>query len=309
PRWSRRWKSGEDTKNQLHEILDGAAAKTDWPKGGVEQLIGDFYSACMDETRANQLGATPLKPLLAEIDGIKDVAGVQRTIRTLHGLGVGVPFGFGSNPDNHDPTQVIAQVYASGLGMPDRDYYLKPDERFKDAREKYKAHVAKMFELAGWSVAVAKTASETVFKIETQLAEHSLDNVALRDPKATDHKTTFADLQKLSPRFDWVAFFDGAKVPKIDLNVTEPQFVEEVNRQLAETPIADWKTYLSWQLINATASSLSMPFVEEDFAFSQKYLRGAKEMKPRWKRCVEATDGQLGEALGKKYVEKYFPPE
>src|SRR5215467_7504090 len=150
PRWSRRWKSGEDTKNQLRAILDETAKKTDWPKGSVEQLIGDFYSACTDEARANQLGATPLKPLLTEIDSIKDAASLQHTIRTLHDVGVGVPFGVGANSDNHDPTQVIAYVYASGLGMPDRDYYLKPEDRFKEAREKYHGHVAKMFELAGW---------------------------------------------------------------------------------------------------------------------------------------------------------------
>jgi putative endopeptidase len=309
PRWSRRWKSGEDTKIQLRAILDETAKKTDWPKGSVEQLIGDFYSACTDEARANQLGVTPLKPLLAEIDGMKDAAGLQHTIRTLHDIGVAVPFGVGSNSDNHDPTQVIAYVFAGGLGLPDRDYYLKPDDRFKDAREKYHAHVAKMFELAGWQPAAAKAASEIVFKVETKLAENSLDNVALRDPKATDHKMSFADLQKLAPRVDWAAYFDGAHLPKIDLNVTEPKFLEEVNRQLADTPLPEWKTYLSWQLINAAAGALSDPFVEEDFAFSGKFLRGAKEMKPRWKRCVEATDQQLGEALGKKYVEKYFPPE
>jgi len=136
PRWSRRWKSGEDTKNQLRAILDDAAKKTDWPKGSVEQQIGDFYSACSDEARANQLGATPLKPLLTEIDAVKDPAGLQRVIRTLHDVGVGVPFGVFGNSDNHDPTQVIANVFAGGLGMPDRDYYSKPDDRFKEAREK-----------------------------------------------------------------------------------------------------------------------------------------------------------------------------
>ena len=309
PRWSRRWKSGEDTKNQLRAILDETAKKTDWPKGSVEQLIGDFYSACTDEARANQLGATPLKPLLGEIDAIKDPAGLQRVIRTLHDVGVSVPFGVGSSSDNHEPTQVIAYVFASGLGMPDRDYYSKPDDRFKEARDKYQAHVAKMFELAGWKPDAAKAASATVFEIETKLAENSLDNVALRDPKATDHKMSFADLQKLAPQVDWAGYFDGAHLPKIDLNVTEPKFLEEVNRQLNETPLPEWKTYLSWQLINAAAGALSDPFVEEDFAFNLKFLRGAKEMKPRWKRCVEAVDQQLGEALGKKYVEKYFSPE
>jgi endothelin-converting enzyme/putative endopeptidase len=145
--------------------------------------------------------------------------------------------------------------------------------------------------------------------METKLAEASLDNVALRDPKATDHKTTFADLQKMTPHFPWAAYYKAANVTAGDLNVAEPKFLAEFDRQLASTPIADWKVYLQWHLANAAASSLSDPFVQEDWEFNGKFLSGAKEMKPRWKRCVESTDRQLGEALGKKYVEKYFPPE
>jgi putative endopeptidase len=148
----------------------------------------------------------------------------------------------------------------------------------------------------------------TVFAMEKALAEASLDNVALRDPAATDHKITFAALQKLTPHFDWAAYFEAAGVPRADLNVQEPKFLEAVDRSLAETPLATWKVYLRWQLLHAASPSLSAPLVEESFGFYGRTLGGAQEMKPRWKRCAESTDALLGEALGQKYVEKYFPP-
>jgi putative endopeptidase len=308
-RWSRRWASGELAKDQLKVILDDVSAKTSWQPRSVEQLIGDHYAACMDETRINAAGTKPIEPMLAEIDALKDVAGVQKMIGRLHDIGINVPFGLFASSDNHQPTQVIAHVYASGLGLPDRDYYLKTEPRFQEARDKYREHVAKMFTLIGTPEADAKAAAEAVFAQEKALAEASLDNVALRDPKATDHKTTFAALEKLAPRFDWAAYFDAARLPRVDLNVTEPKFLEEFDRQLADVPLATWKTYLKWHLLTDAADSLSAPVAEESFRFYEAYLGGAKEMKPRWKRCVESTDALLGEALGPKYVEKHFPPE
>ncbi|MGZ4876441.1 MAG: M13 family metallopeptidase, partial [Candidatus Angelobacter sp.] len=227
----------------------------------------------------------------------------------LHDVFVFVPFVLSSSPDNHNPTQVIANISAGGLGLPDRDYYLKTETRFQDAREKYLVHVAAMFRLAGYDDAKAKAAAQTVFQMEKKLAEASLDNVALRDPQATDHKTTFADLKKLAPAVDWNGYFDAARLSRADLNVGEPKFLQEVDRQVRETPMADWKTYLKWQFLHSAADQLSDPFVNENFAFYGKYLNGATELKPRWKRCAETTDQLLGEALGKKYVEKYFPPE
>ena len=320
PRWSRRWAAGEASKDRLKLILDEASAAKEAPKGSVEQLIGDFYGACMDEARANSLGVKPLAPLLAEVEGMKNIADVRVVISRLHGIAVRVPFALYGDSDNHKPTDVIAQIVASGLGMPDRDYYLKEEPRFKEAREKYLAHVAAMFRLAGESEVRAKAAAETVMRMETQLAEKSLDNVALRDPKATDHKTSFADLQKMTPDFNWTAYYHrtglareprGSEEPARlgDVNVAEPKFLSEFNRQLTAHSIADWKTYLEWHLLNSAAPSLSDAFVQEDFSFNGAFLSGAKEMKPRWKRCAESADRLLGEALGKKYVEKYFPPE
>jgi putative endopeptidase len=308
-RWSRRWESGEINKEHVRDILAEVSKKTDWPKGGAEQLSGDFFAACMDETRINAQGIKPVQPLLDEVRAIKTKADVQHTIAHLHDAGVGVPFGLFAAQDLHDPTQVIAHLAAGGLGMPDRDYYLKTEQRFVEGREKYHAHVAKMFELAGTKPEAAKANAETVFAFEKRLAEASLDNVALRDPTQQDHKTKFADLDKLAPDFGWAAYFDAGKMPHADLNVTQPKFFEAFDKELKTTPVAQWRTYMEWQVLNAAADSLSKDFVEENFAFNGKYLTGATVMKPQWKRCAEATDNQLGEALGKKYVEKYFPPE
>lgn len=308
-RWSRRWKAGEDAKDQLKVILDNVSARLDWPKGSVDQLIGDYYGSCMDEARINRLGLAPADPMLKEIRGIGNTVELQRVILHFHEEGIFVPFGVVSQPDNHNPTETIATVFASGLGLPDRDYYLKPEQRFQEAREKYREHVSKMMQLAGYDKKSAEAAAETVFQLERKLAENSLDNVALRDPANTDHKMSYAAFTKLAPTMDWDGYFKTAKISRADLNVTEPNFVKEVDRQLRETRLADWKTYLTWQLLNANADELPEAFVNENFAFQGKYLSGATEIKPRWKRCAESTDQLLGEALGKKFVEKYFPPQ
>ncbi len=309
PRWSRRWAAGESTKEQLKQLLEERVAAGAAQKGSVEQLIGDYYGACMDEAAANRLGVKALDPLLGEIRAMRNADDVQKMIARFHRMGIGVPFFLGGESDSHNPNDVIAKIYASGLGMPDRDYYVKTDDRFKEARAKYLIHVAAIFGLAGETPAASKSAAETVLRMETKLAEASLDNVALRDPKNTDHKTSFADLQKLTPHFAWPAYYRTAGLNAGDVNVAEPKFLSEFDRQLAATPLADWKTYLRWHVLNSAAPSLSDAFVQEDWSFNGAYLSGAKELKPRWKRCVESTDRQLGEALGRKYVEKYFPPE
>jgi len=308
-RWSRRWESGEKSKDQLKVILEDVSARTDWPRGSVEQLVGDYYGSCMDEASVDKLGITPAMPMLRDIEAMKSRDDLQRMIVRLHELGIFVPFGLVSQPDNHNPQETIANIFASGLGLPDRDYYLKTEPRFQEAREKYLVHVEYMFKLAGYEDANAKSAAKTVFDLEKKLAENSLDNVALRDPQQTDHKTSFPDLKKMASAVDWEGYFPAAGIPRADLNVAEPKFMAEVDRQLRETPLADWKTYLKWQLLHGQADVLSDPFVNENFAFYGQYLSGAKELKPRWKRCAESTDQLLGEALGKKYVEKYFPQE
>ena len=309
PRWSRRWQAGEKAKDRLREILDGMLAKTDYPKGSVDQLVADFYRTCNDEALADANGIKPIEPLLAQIDKAKSTKDLQAVIAELASYGISAPFGFGGGQDNHDPANVIAQVYASGLGLPDRDYYLKPEQRFAEAREKYQAHVAKMFTLAGYEEGRAAQAAMSVFNLETELAKASLDNVALRDPAATDHKIKFEELKTLTPDFDWAAFYKHLGVRQSDLNVSEPAFLKAFNTMLATTKAADWQTYFKWLVINNAAGSLSKPFVDANFAFYNAYLSGSTQIKPRATRCAESADGLLGEAVGKKYVEKYFPPE
>ena len=169
--------------------------------------MGDYYASCMNEANVNKAGITPALPMLRDIDAMKNTKDLQRIVYRLHELGIFVPFGLVSQPDNHSPQQTIANVFASGLGLPDRDYYFKPERRFQDAREKYLLHVENMFKLAGYDDANAKAGAKTVFELEKELAENSLDNVALRDPQQTDHKTSFADLKKMTPSFDWEHIF------------------------------------------------------------------------------------------------------
>ena len=309
PRWSRRWAAGERNKEQLRDLLGDITKRTDWPKGSVDQQIADFYTSCMDQKQIDALGSKPIQPLLHDIESIRDSASLQEVIARLHEMQIQPLFAVVSAPDNHNPTQVIARVSPSGLGMPDRDYYLKPDARFVETREKYRAHVTKMFELAGYSHAAAKSASDTVFELEKRLAIAQLDNVALRDPVSTDHKYAFATLQKFTPHFDWSRYFERAGIVAADLNVDQPEYMGVVEKELRATSLNALKTYLAWNVINAAAPYLSTPFVEEDFAFYRKHLRGSKEITPRWKRCVEFEDAMLGEALGQRYVERYFPPE
>jgi putative endopeptidase len=309
-RWSKRWESGETTKDKLKDVLEAAQQDTTAAKGSTDQIIGDYYGACMDESRVNARGIEPLNAWFAKIDAVKDTGGLQPVIADMQNISVAVPFNLGAATDPHKPTWVLADLGASGYALPDRDYYLKPDARFKEAREKYLDHIAKMFVLVGWDQKSAAAAAQTVMSMETKFAEASLDNVALRNPSATDHNTTFVQLQTMAPHFDWAEYFKHNQLAQnVDLNVDQPKYMQEFDRQLQQNSLADWKVYLKWQILNSVPDALSAPIEEEDFAFFGKYLRGQSEMKPRWKRCVESTDQFLGEALGKKYAEKYFPPE
>jgi putative endopeptidase len=309
--WSKRWAAGESTKDVLHGILEDAAAhsSTAAPKS-ADRLIGDSYGACMDEQQIAAQGVKAIGRELALVQSIGSVGDLQRVISRLNGEAIFAPFAFGSSQDPHNPTQVIADAAAAGLGLPERDYYFKDDDKSKETRQKYLEHVAAMFVLAGSDKAPAAAAAQVVMRMEKALAGASLTNVELRDPHATDHKMKLDEVQKLTPDFNWGEYFKALGVDaSVAFNVDQPKFLQEFQKQLQQTSIPDWKTYLTWQVLLTAAPSLSTPFVQEDFAFNHQYLQGAKEMKPRWKRCVEATDGDLGEALGKKYVEKTFSPE
>lgn len=195
-RWSRRWQAGETAKDRLKDILEAIPEKN--PNGSAEQLIGDYYRACMNESRANARGVEPLKPWFAKIDASKDMAALQQVMAEMHDIQVAVPFNLAGQQNFHNPTQVLADIGASGYDLPDRDYYLKPDDRFKDARAKYVEHIGKMFKLAGWDDKSAAASAQTLLTMETKFAEASLDKVALRDPSSLDHKTKFPELQALA---------------------------------------------------------------------------------------------------------------
>ena len=219
-------------------------------------------------------------------------------------------FGFGSNQDYADSNRVIAFATASGLGLPDRDYYVKTDAKSQETRTKYVEHVAEMFRLLGDSQASAQTEAQTVMAIETALAQASLTRVELREPHNLFHKLTGAQLQQLTPSINWKAYWQASGLPEQSvINVTEPKFFQQVEHELKTRSVGDLQTYLRWHLARGAAPFLSAAFVRSDFNFYRKYLRGVTEMQPRWKRCVQYVDRDLGEALGQVFVEKTFTPD
>jgi endothelin-converting enzyme/putative endopeptidase len=276
----------------------------------VDQKIGDFYGSCMDEQTIDKLGIQPLKPELDRIDAITSKAGILNSLVRLHLLGVGALFRFGSSPDLKDSRHTIADLDQGGLGLPDRDYYLKDDPKSVELRNQYLAHVQKMLELSGEPAVKASAEAQAVMRFESGLAKGSLDRVSRRDPDQIYHKLSVHQLYSLDPAIDWPKYFEGMGAPPItDLNVSVPNFFRAVESTIVQSSLDDIKTYLRWHLLHAEASLLSKGFVDEDFHFYREILTGAKEIQPRWKRCVAATDNDLGFALGQKYVEQTFPPD
>ena len=298
-------------KNQqnLRQILE-AAEKQQAVAGSNEQKIGDFYASCMDTAAIEAAGTKPIDAELATIAAMKNAAELQAETARLQKEGVGVLFGFRATQDAKDSSQVVGAAWQGGLGLPEREYYLKQDDKSKQLRDNYVKHVARMFELLGDSADTATTEAGTILRIETSLANASMKNTDLRDPEKTYHRMKLADVQALTPAFSWQTYFKLLGHPELkEINVGQPDFFKALDSQLTATPLADWKTYFRWHLLNSAAPELPDKFVAEEFEFRGKTLTGAKEIQPRWKRCTQATDRALGEALGQVYVQKYFPPE
>jgi putative endopeptidase len=310
-RWSVYGKLYEDNQRFLWGILD-QLAKEKTGRNANQQKIGDYFAACMDETAVNKLGAKPLQPYLdkiAAMNSTKDLPSVLAFLHTSMETG-GLLFNFGSNQDFANSSSVIAFAEAGGLGLPDRDYYTKTDEKSVELRNQYVAHVARMFELLGDKPGVAKTEANTVMQIETALAKASLTRVERRDPYKLFHKVDFNGLQSLTPDFDWSTYIkDLGLPPQNTFNVTQPEFYKEVETQLKTRSLDDIKTYLRWHTVHAAAPFLSDNFVNENFDFFSRTLRGVPMLRPRWKRCVSLVDAQLGEALGQEFVQRAFSPE
>ncbi len=300
----------EYNRKALHEILEESAKDQKASKGSNNQKIGDFYASCMDEAKREAEGMKPLVPELARIDQIKDDKGLQAIVAHLHRMGVPTLFGFGSLPDLKNSTMVIGFAGQGGLSLPNRDYYTKTDEKSVKLREDFVKHVANMFQLVDETPEQAAKNAQTVLAVQTRLAENSRTPIALRDPTTQYHKMGPAQLNELTPNFSWTEYFAGIGAPtKDEINVAHPEFFQAVSKMLAEVPVADWKTYLRWHLITAAAPSLSSKFETETFNFYGKTLEGRKEQHPLWRRCVAATDNNLGEALGQVYVARAFTPE
>ncbi len=306
--WSVYGKLYEDNLNYLRGILGQASTAKD--RDAVTQKIGDYYAACMDETEVEKLGAKPLQADLTAIHNLASTKDLATLIATLHLQGIPGVFNSRSTQDPDDSDEVIVNVSQGGLGLPDRDYYLKDDAKSKETREHYLQHVQKIFELLEDSPDAAKNNAGIVMRMETSLAKASLTRVERRDPYKQKHKMTVAELYKVAPDFDWNAYFAASDIPKFQvLNVGWPDFFKDVDSQLKSDSLEDWKIYLRFHIANSRAPYLSSVFVNEDFDFYRKYLRGAKELQPRWKRCVRYVDRDLGEALGQTYVRKTFSPE
>lgn len=299
-------------KNEQHlrEILDKAAADKAAKKDPNWQKIGDYYASCMNVGAIDKAGLTPLDTELQRIAAVHDAASLQAEVARLQGEGLSVMFDFGSTQDFKDSTKEIAAVRQAGLGLPDRQYYLKEDAKSKALRAEYLRHVTNMFQLMGDSEATAAAEAKTVMSVETALAKASMDRVDMRNPDNIYHKMPVKDLRTLGTNIAWPEYFREMDAPGFsDINVQQPNFFKALDASFAATPLASWKTYLRWHLIHSAAPALSAKFVEEDFNFYGKTLTGAKILRPRWQRCVASTDRQLGEALGQYYVKQYFPPE
>ena len=308
PAWSTSAELQEKNLAQLRQITEVSAA-ANASRGSNEQKVGDFYASCMDTAAIEAAGVKPLAGELGAIEAMNDRNALLAQVAALHKEGIQAVFDFSSTQDFADSTKVIGDADQGGLGMPDRDYYLRDDDRSKQLRTDYVAHITKMFQLAGDSAEKSAAEARTVMNIETSLAKASLTNVQLRDPQANYHKLSTAQLKELTPDWSWESFFAAVNLPGLpETNIGQPDFFKEMNRQLTATPLADWKPYLRWHVLHAAAPGLSDNFVQENFNFYGKRLSGTAELQPRWKRCVQSVNRNVGEALGQVYVERFFPP-
>ena len=308
------WGSGvivlDNNQKQLRTILETAAANETAAPGSNEKKVGDFYASCMDTATVNAQGAKPLDGEFGEIAALGNKDALAPLVAHLQAHTVGALFAFASTQDLKDSSKVIGEADQNGLGLPDRDYYTRSDEESKKLRDQYAQHVTKMLTLAGDTPEKSATEAKTILAIETSLAGASLTNVQLRDPEIQYHIMNLAQLGELTPHFSWAKYFEAAGHPELqEINVGQPDFFKEMDKQIAAHSLDDWKTYLRWHAIHRAAPTLSEPLVEENFDFNGRTLAGSKELRPRWKRCSGATDTYLGEALGQVYVAKYFPPE
>ena len=298
----------ERNQNALRDILQDSAANQN--RSPVDQKIGGFYQSCMNEEGIQQRGTEPLQSELERIHHVSNQQELVDEASRLQDRGVAVFFEFNATPDPNDARMTIANLDQGGLGLPERDFYFRSDEKSQEIRKKYVAHIAKMFELIGVPADDASKKADGIMKLETALAKGSLDVTARRDPQKLVHEMPASDLKQLAPNFNFDQFFVQLHSPEFaKLNVSVPDFFKDFNTLVADTGIDTLRDYMTGHYLTASASKLTKAFVDENFDFYGRTLSGTKELRPRWKRCVAATDQALGEALGKKFVEKTFGEE
>jgi putative endopeptidase len=303
--WARYNQLGEYNREVLHKILEQAAvAPGPMP---AAKMVGDFYASCMDEAAANKKGYAPLQPELTRIAAISTREQLMSAVAHFHSMGVPALFEFGSRPDLHDATKETGSIVQGGLGLPDRDYYISQNDKSKETRARYVAHITSMLRLAGEDQIQAERDAAAVLEIETRLAEASWERVRMRDPKNHDHKMKVSDLDALAPNLLFPSFLKATGAPPFtEVNVAPPDFFQQLSATLNAAPLDGWKAYLKWHLVQANARYLSRAFATEDFEFERRYMNGQREPEPRWKMCVSSADRLLGQALGRVYVEQTF---
>jgi len=307
-RWGAFNKLHDDNLNALHTILEELTRRTT-PLTDNERKLRDYYVTAMDTAKLKSLGMTALKPDLEALNKIGSPADLLRYLGQQHRIGVGGVFGFWISQDEKMSTRYVCHLSQGGLGLPERDYYLGESADSQRIRQQYRTHVEKMLVLLGDEPAVAAKAADTVLRVETKLAEASRTPVQLRDSEANYNKKTVAELKKLTPNLPWAEYLAAVGADQIDdLVVGQPEFLEKLNELIKSVPLADWQAYLHWHLVSSLAACLTEESEQENYAFYEETLRGAKKMQPRWKRVVRAIDHQMGEALGQLFVEKYFSP-
>jgi putative endopeptidase len=299
----------DHNREVLHGILDEVAWNPQ-SRNSISAKVGTFYKSGMDEARIESAAAKPLQQEFDRITAVKDAADLVRVIADLHVRGVPVTFRFAPQPDFKDSKRMIGKLSQGGLGLPDRDYYLKTDEKSEGIKTAYRTHIAKMLALLGDSPEHAGAQAKTIFDFETRLAKVSRTRVELRDPKANYHLMDLAKLTADTPGFSWQLYLHGLGLGDLrEVDAGQPAFLSEVGRMAASVPLDTWKAYLRWHLLNAYADKLSSAVVAEDFHFKGTVLTGVPQLRPRWQRVLEATDQLLGEALGQLYVARAFPPD
>ena len=290
-------------------LLDAAKPRAN--RSAAEQKTGDYFAACMNEDAVNAVGQAPLTPALERIAALNSVQSLPALVAWLHGHGIdGALFHLSVEQDFADSERMIATLDAGGLGLPERDYYVRKDAKSREIRTAYRAHMAQVLGLLGDAPAVARAAADQILALETELARASLSVEARRDPNKLYHKMTLAQLSKLAPRMGWGAYLSAMPLPAdVGLNVAQPAFFRKLNNLLAQRPLAQWKTYLRWHSVTAQSAYVSQPLAQARFDFFSAKLLGVKTMPARWKQCVTWVDRDLGEALGQVFTQRTFTPQ